>query len=149
MAGPAVGHRGVASRLAKLALQVAICRVHRNRRFSERMRDELPHASCVDKGHRTERQTNAVQVAGLGRICFQGALSFWLLAPSFTSCDFFTWSIGTARIAVRHLFAYNICRESLCKWAARKNDAVLGFPREHFSSTTCIPGILQIASNKN
>jgi hypothetical protein len=32
--------------------------------------DELPHAACVEMGHGIFRQTNAVQVAGLGRICF-------------------------------------------------------------------------------
>src|SRR5215475_9451773 len=36
-------------------------------------RDELPHASCVDKGHRTNCKTNAVRVAGLGRICFESS----------------------------------------------------------------------------
>jgi len=29
-----------------------------------------PHASCVDKGHRAIAKTNAVRVAGPGRICF-------------------------------------------------------------------------------
>ena len=36
------------------------------------MRDELPHASCVETGDRTFRENNAVQVAGLDRICFEG-----------------------------------------------------------------------------
>jgi|HubBroStandDraft_2_1064218.scaffolds.fasta_scaffold894198_1 hypothetical protein len=35
-----------------------------------RVKDELPHASCVDKGDGAFRKTNAAQVAGLGRICF-------------------------------------------------------------------------------
>ena len=69
-AGLAAGHRGVADRLAKFASRVAICRVHRTQRFSERVKMNSPHASCVDKGHRTNRKTNAVQVAGLDRICF-------------------------------------------------------------------------------
>jgi hypothetical protein len=33
-----------------------------------------PHASCVDKGHRAIAKTNAVRVAGPGRICFLGAV---------------------------------------------------------------------------
>ena len=35
-----------------------------------RVKDELPHASCVDKGDGAFRKTNAAQVAGLGRIYF-------------------------------------------------------------------------------
>jgi len=37
--------------------------------FGARVRDELPHASCVEVGGRTFRENNAVQVAGLDRIC--------------------------------------------------------------------------------
>ena len=38
--------------------------------FGARVRDELPHASCVEVGGRTFRENNAVQVAGLDRIRF-------------------------------------------------------------------------------
>src|ERR1700746_2245557 len=37
--------------------------------FGAQVRDELPHASCVEMGDRTFRENNAVQVAGLDRIC--------------------------------------------------------------------------------
>jgi GTPase Era involved in 16S rRNA processing len=39
--------------------------------FGARVRDELPHASCVETGDRTFRENNAVQVAGLDRICLE------------------------------------------------------------------------------
>lgn len=44
--------------------------------FGARVRDELPHASCVEMGDRTFRENNAVQVAGLDRICFHEAGNF-------------------------------------------------------------------------
>jgi hypothetical protein len=39
--------------------------------FGAQVRDELPHASCVEMGDRTFRENNAVQVAGLDRICLE------------------------------------------------------------------------------
>ena len=39
--------------------------------FGAQVRDELPHASCVEMGDRTFRENSAVQVAGLDRICLE------------------------------------------------------------------------------
>ena len=44
--------------------------------FGAQVRDELPHVSCVEMGDRTFRKNNAVQVAGLDRICFRKAGSW-------------------------------------------------------------------------
>jgi hypothetical protein len=80
-AGLAVGHRGVCRLTCGVRFASGDLPSASNTALLGARQDELPHASCVDKGHRTNCENNAVQVAGLDRICFACRSSWWVIGP--------------------------------------------------------------------